>query len=525
MKLAEAYSIDLSTPLYGRREFGQPIPKTAIPDTPMAPESAYQLIHDELALDGNPSLNLATFVNTWTDPWGTRLIEENLGKNFIDHEEYPKSNLVEKRLIWMLGELFGAERASGDINPDTAKGFYGSATIGSSEAIMLALIAHRKRWETSHGKNPRAHPLDRPFVLMSTHVHTCWDKYCRYFGVESLYVPMGATKFALTGEDVATLLATPIVDCPRVMDACGYADANAGGGLEGRTVGELVMTVGAVLGTTFTGNSDEVEAIGRAIDAYCLEHTDLHLDIPIHVDGASGGLILPFLGPTPEGGTPRPRFTFDEVPRVYSINVSNHKFGMTLPGMGSVLFRSSGIVPDTLKYDISYLGGSFVDYTVNFSRGTSMILLQYYNVLRWGQQGFRRVIASCMENTKRLLAALREQEDLKGRFEPISDTAHYPICVFAWGERPASWSMGQMVDTLRQRGWIVPSYQLPTDDPHKADGPEVFRIVVRQLVTAEMVDDLVRDLVDVVRTLDETPNAALQSALPQRPRYPVGRVC
>lgn len=227
------------TPLYGRKQFAQGIAKKAIPERPMAPDSAYQLIRDELALDGTPSLNLATFVNTWMDDWGKRLVVENLGKNFIDHEEYPQSNLVEKRVIRMLGEWYGTDFLSTDVDPDTATGFYGSATIGSSEAVMLGLIAHRKNWQTNNQRNPNRSPLDKPFVLMSTHVHTCWDKYCKYYNVGSLYVAMSDTKFSLTGEDVAQILSSTIADSPYaevIKDFCEYPDDYPG--LRTRTVGE-----------------------------------------------------------------------------------------------------------------------------------------------------------------------------------------------------------------------------------------------------------------------------------------------
>lgn len=504
------------TPLYGRREFAQGIPKKAIPEGPMPPDSAYQLIRDELTLDGTPSLNVATFVNTWADDWGRRLVEENLGKNFIDHEEYPQSNLVEKRIIWMLGDWYGTEFLSKDTDPDDAKGFYGSATIGSSEAVMLGLITHCRNWQTNNKKNPNRLPLDKPFVLMGTHIHSCFDKYCKYYNVGALYVPMSAVKFSLTGEDVAGILNSTIADSPyfeQIMEACEYPFDYPG--LATRTVGELVMAVGGVVGTTYTGNSDEVDLIGEAIEAYCERHSGSNVDIPIHVDAASGGFILPFTNATAEKPV---LFDFRDVARVKSINVSNHKFGGSLPGMGSVIFRDDTIVDqDYLVYDISYLGGHFKDFTVNFSRGSSMILLQYYNLLRWGKSGYGDVISNCMANAHRLIDGIANSDTLKGLFRPISDNDHYPICVFTWAGGEPDWSLSQFAEELRTFGWIVASYQLPTADPDKPDGIDVFRVVVRQVVSADHVDGLVSDMEIAVGNLENRNGSP-------RPPFPAGRL-
>ncbi len=505
------------TPLYGRKEFAEGIPKKAIPERPMAPDSAYQLIRDELCLDGTPALNLATFVNTWTDDWGMRLVTENIGKNFIDHSEYPQSNLVEKRIIWMLGEWYGTEFLSTDTNPDTAQGFYGSATIGSSEAVMLALIAHRWNWQKNNRKNPQRSRLDKPFVLMSAHVQSCWDKYCKYYDVGALYVDMSDTKLSLTGEDVARVLNSTIADSPyaaQIVEFCEYSEDDPR--LKRRTVGELVMAVGAVVGTTFTGNSDHVESIDDAVEEYCSSHASLNVDIPIHVDAASGGFILPFTNPTTKDPV---GFDFRDAKRVMSINVSNHKFGMTCPGMGTVVFRDSKVVDRKhLIYDISYLGGSFYDYTVNFSRGTSMVLLQYYNLLRWGKEGYRDVILNCMSNALRLIRGIETSDALKRLFVPISDNDHYPICVFRWAGAKPDWSLKEFTEALRAFGWIVPNYRLPITDPEDTSGLEVFRVVVRQVVSADHVDELIADMEEVVGQLESNHG-------PHRPDFPAGHVC
>lgn len=484
---------DYLTPLYGRREFQNPAPKTKIPDSPMLPESAHQLIKGELHLDGSPALNLATFVNTWMDEWATKLALDNINKNYIDHEEYPQSNLIEKRIIRMLGEWYGTEFAPGDADPDTAQGFYGSATIGSSEAVMLGLIAHRKAWQKNNKKNPQRNPLDRPFVLMSTHIHTCWDKFCKYYDAGVLYIPMTDTKFTIGCEDVAKTLSSTIADSDyykEIMEMCEYSPDDPA--LKTRTVGELVMAVGCTVGTTLTGNSDDVTGAGGAITDYINSHPGLSLDIPIHVDAASGGFILPFTN----SGTNDILFDFKSVERVKSINVSNHKFGLTYPGMGSVIFRDANVVDPKLIYKITYLGGNFYDYTVNFSRGAAPIILQYYNFLRLGLEGYKIVETNNVARAKQFVLGVEQSKVLGNRLQRISDQDHYPIVVFKWtGEQNGAKALS---DGLRKFGWIMPAYKLPTNDPENPNGIDVMRVVVRQNISADKLALLITDMETVV---------------------------
>ncbi|WP_295898803.1 pyridoxal-dependent decarboxylase [uncultured Vibrio sp.] len=504
-------------PVYGRKEFKRGVPKLSIPEEPMSPESAYRMIKDSLNLDGSPALNLATYVNTWMDEYAERLINENLDKNFIDHEEYPQSSLIEKRLVRMMGDMLGTEFDSEDTDPDNSKGFYGSVTVGSSEAIMLALIAHRKHWQNcnkgtkdENGNiviegNANRHPQDRPFLLMSTHVHSCWDKYCRYYDVGALYVSMGEDKYTLTGGDVTEVLSCPIKDSPyreEIITLCEYP-AEYLPTLDERTVGEFVMAVGSIAGTTFTGNGDDTEGIDNAVEAYCNAYP--YTDIPIHVDGASGGFMLPFTNQRAEDmGHKAQKFDFKQTKRVRSINVSNHKFGMVYPGMGSVIFRNKDVVDHDLIYDITYLGGSFVDYTVNFSRGSGVIISQYYNFLSWGHQGYQAVLDNCMDNTDHLINCVSDNPTLNQVFTPISDNVHYPIVVFKRSkpDDDYGWKMSDFADEMREYGWIIACYRLPTSEPENADGPYVFRIVVRQVITSEQIESMVKHMTTVVEELN-----------------------
>ncbi len=485
------------TPLYSRKEFQQVSSHTRIPESSMEPESAYQLIQEELHFDGSPSLNLATFVNTWMDEWGTRIGVEHLDKNFINHEEYPQSNMIEKRIIWMMGNWYGVEFTAKDADPNHARGYYGSTTIGSSEAIMLSLIAHKKNWSKQIRLNPQSSRYDRCFVVITTHMHTCWDKFGRYFDAGVLYIPLDDDKFIMTEDDVYEVLSSTIEDSPyrdQIVEFCEYPEEYLEN-LQNRTVGELVMAVGCATATTFTGNSDDVKGASDAIDRYCEEQKELQLDIPIHVDAGSGGFTLPF---TNNGGPNDVKFNFRDVPRARSINISNHKFGLVYPGLGTVIFRNSQVVDQSLIYRITYLGGNFYDYTVNFSRGTYAILMQYYNFLRLGLEGYRSVICSSVARARKFVSDLEKSQILDQWFENISDLDHYPIIVLKWRHGERGWTMKELSDGLRTFGWTIPTYQLPTHDHEEPDGMDVLRIVVRQNITGDKLYQLVQNMEQVV---------------------------
>ena len=501
---------DYLTPTYGRTEFQTPAPRTQIPRHSMPPESAYRIVADELNLDGRTGLNMATFVNTWMDDWATRLVVENLGKNFIDHEEYPQAYRIEKRIVWMLGDWFGTRFDPKDLDPETATGFYGTATIGTSEAVMLGLVAHRWAWQNNHLANANSNPLDRPFVLMSAHAHSCWDKYCRYYDVGAIYVPMTDTSFGMSEDAVYDALASNLCDGPYAEQVKAFYKKHMPESqfpdFGGRTLGELVMAVGSVVGSTYTGNSDDVAGASVAIDRYCEEHQQLGVSIPIHVDAASGGFILPFTNKLK--GDPIP-FDFNSVPRVKSINVSNHKFGLTCAGMGTVVFRDASVVDsDELIYQITYLGGRFDDYTVNFSRGTGMILAQYYNLLRFGLRGYRAVELGNVRRARCFVNDI-ERDSLLGRFlRHISDQQHYPIVVLGWAEPSQAeqrrWTLKDLSDALRMLGWIVPTYQLPLKNPKDTKhGLHVLRVVVRQNISADLLSRLVCDMRTIVEGFED----------------------
>ncbi len=548
------------TPVYGREEFAGSLNLSAavLPDAPTPADSTYQIIKNELLMDAQPGLNLATFCNeAYSDPWGERVVHDSVKKNFIDHTEYPGTQLAERRCIRMLARELGAdfeEANPATVGAESEQGFYGTATIGSSEAVMLGLIAHKFIWNLKHRVlldhqrelGIRVDPRDRPVVLMSSQVHGCWDKFCRYYDAVSLYVECEGPPYAVHDGRVFTEIMNTDIDDPdsryaeRIRTAIGYEP----GSQEGRTIGELVMAVGACVGTTFTGNSDDVPSIDDAVDDYCRAQNEeysrrqqadfrrfyqetyrqLHPehaedgptriprlgDIPIHVDAASSGFVLAF-----SSGGSALKFNFKDCPkRVLSINVSNHKFGMTFTGMGSVVFKDNRVVDRSLVYDIAYLGGNFIDYTVNFSRGSAMIVMQYYNFLRFGRQGYRAIMDNCVANTRWFVEQLKNHELLNATFKNVSnlgmgpsgdDTIYLPIIALTWrlaSDKRPTWDLVDMSDKLAQRGWVVPAYNIPRDTPEDTEGIQVLRIVVQQVVTRNKLGTLIEDMDTALKHLN-----------------------
>jgi glutamate decarboxylase len=441
----------VSPPTYGGRWFAEEIPAHTLPDSGMPAAAAYQLIVDELNLDGNPTLNLASFVTTWMEPEADRLALAASNRNFIDHDEYPQTEKFHARVITMLGRLFHAPAREQPV---------GTATVGSSEAIMLGLLAHKLSWRKRRQSAGQA--ADRPNVVMGADVHTCWEKFAAYFDVEARLVPMERDSYTLGPEE-----AEPFID-------------------------ENTIAVGAVMGTTYTGGLDDVAGLAALLD----DLQDRHgWDIPIHVDAASGGFLLPFV---------KPKFAWDfRVPRVRSINVSNHKFGLVYPGMGSLLFRDSSALPDEMVFNITYLGGSMPNCSLNFSRSSAPIVLQYYNFLRLGREGYQRIVNNSVANAQELARRLVGT----GAFESLSAGSGLPIVALrlkgAHEGGPADLTAEEISDRLRRRGWIIPAYHLP---PNASD-IGVLRMVVKENFGRELADDLVADIEAIIGRRDDSgPN-------------------
>lgn len=426
-------SEDVLTPTYSGRGFTHTVPKYRVPSQGMSPEAAYRLVHDELNLDGNPALNLASFVTSWMEPEADQLATETLNKNLIDQDEYPQTEMIHQRVVSMIGRLFHAPAGAAPT---------GTATIGSSEAIMLGMLAHKRSWQRrreSEGKDTA-----RPNLVIGADVHTCWEKFANYFEVEARIVPMAVDRYVIGPDEVE-----PLID-------------------------ERTIAVAGVLGTTFTGQLDDLRGIN---DLLARMNSEKGLHIPLHIDAASGGFIAPFS---------EPELAWDfRLPQVSSINVSNHKFGLVYPGMGTVIFRDRSDLPEELVFHINYLGGDMPNYSLNFSRASNSVILQYYNFLRLGHDGYARIVKAMIENARALAAQLERIEGLA----LMNDGARFPIVALR-AEDPDAIDLAAVSHLLRERGWIVPSYTLPPN----AEKITVLRMVVRESFSRDMVDLLAHDV-------------------------------
>lgn len=440
------------TPAYTGRFSMTPVPALRLPDESMDPEQTYRFIHDELMLDGSSRLNLATFVTTWMDPEAGQLMSETFDKNMIDKDEYPVTAAIEQRCVCMVADLFHAENLRDD-DPSTA---IGVSTVGSSEAVMLAGLAMKWRWRERVGADWKGRT---PNMVMGSNVQVVWEKFCRYFDVEARYLPMEEGRYVITPE--------------QVIDA----------------VDEDTIGVVAILGTTFTGELEPVGEICAALDTLA---ADGKLDVPVHVDAASGGFVVPFL---------HPLTVWDfRLPRVVSINVSGHKYGLTYPGIGFVVWRNAEHLPEDLVFRVNYLGGDMPTFTLNFSRSGNQVVGQYYNFLRLGRDGYTQVM-KCLSDTAQWLArelAVMPGPDNKPVFEVISDGSAIPVVAFTLVEG-TRYTVFDVSALLRSYGWQVPAYTMPDNATNVA----VLRIVVREGFSANLARALRDDLVEVLTKLDK----------------------
>jgi len=420
---------------YADRHMDQTVSKYEIPADGMDARVAYQVIRDEMNLDGNPSLNLASFVTTFMEPEADQLLKETANKNLVDQDEYPQTEEIHQRVVSMMGRMLNAPQECDPV---------GTCTVGSSEAIMLGLLAHKWSWKKR--RQDAGQSIDKPNVVFSADVHTCWEKFARYFDVEQRMVPLKKDQFYMTADQLE-----------------GYVDENT-------------IAVGCVIGTTFTGQLDDV----RGINDYLKKiKEEKGWEIPIHCDGASGGFVAPFVYPDVE-------WDF-RLEHVKSVNISNHKFGLVYPGIGTVVFRDRSDLPEDLVFNITYLGGSMPNYSLNFSRASSMVLLQYYNFLRLGQQGYRRIMQNIMDNAHYLEDRLLET----GAFELLNESKYLPTVTVRMKDRSLPSRVPYMIsDLLRQYGWIVPAYVLPAD----ADDVHVLRMVVKENFSRDMAEKFAEDM-------------------------------
>lgn len=420
-------------PTFAAREAIEPIPRYAMPEHGMAPRTAYQLVHDELMLDGNSRLNLATFVTTWMEDEARQLMQESFDKNMIDKDEYPQTAELEMRCVNILARLWNS--------PDHEEAT-GCSTTGSSEAAMLGGMALKWNWRKRRQAEGKA--ADRPNMVMGANVQVCWEKFCRYWEVEPRFVPCEGNRFILDPELAASM-----------------CDEN--------TIGVV-----AIMGSTYDGSYEPVQALNTALDKLQSEKS---LDIPIHVDGASGGFIAPFL---------QPELVWDfRLPRVKSINTSGHKFGLVYPGVGWVIWRDKAELPEELIFHCAYLGGDLPNFALNFSRPGNQVVAQYYNFIRLGHEGYTRIQQASQDVALYLSGEIAKL----GPFDLVSDGSDIPV--FCWKlKAPTNFSLYDMAESLRHRGWLVPAYPMPANRQDLV----VQRIVVREGLSRDMADLLLDDM-------------------------------
>ncbi|BDB61395.1 MULTISPECIES: glutamate decarboxylase [Rhodococcus] len=434
-------------PAFTGRLGTEPIPALRLPKSETDPEATYQFIHDELMLDGSSRLNLATFVTTWMDPQAGRIMAETFDKNMIDKDEYPATAEIETRCVNMVADLFNAD----DLDPADPSSATGVSTIGSSEAVMLGGLALKWRWREA--RKAAGKDASKPNLVLGSNVQVVWEKFCRYFDVEPKYLPMEPGRYVITPE--------------QVRDA----------------VDENTIGVVAILGTTFTGELEPVAEIAAALDELAASGGP---DVPLHVDAASGGFVVPFLHPDLE-------WDF-RVPRVVSINVSGHKYGMTYPGIGFVVWRSKEHLPEDLVFRVNYLGGDMPTFTLNFSRPGNQVIGQYYNFIRLGVAGYTQIMETLRDTALMLSKQISEIENMA----IITDGSAIPVISFEVTGDPG-FTVFDISHELRARGFQVPAYTMPAD----AEDVAVLRIVLREGFSRDIAHKLGEDIADVVGYLRE----------------------
>ena len=433
--------------IFGSKVMRQPAPAERIPQHMTRSEIAYQMVKDETFPQTQPRLNLATFVTTYMDDYGTKLMNEAVGINYIDETEYPRVAVMCGRCINMVANMWNT--------PEKGDWKTGAVGIGSSEACMLGGVAAWLRWRER--RKAEGKPYDKPNLVMSTAYQVVWEKFCQLWQIEMRTVP-------ITHEH-------PTLDIDAALDMCD----------------ENTICIVPIMGVTWTGMNDDVEALNTALDEY---NGRTGYNIPIHIDAASGGFILPFLNP-------EKKWDF-RLKWVYSISTSGHKYGLVYPGLGWVVWKDKKYLPKDMSFSVNYLGASISQVGLNFSRPAAQILAQYYNFIHLGVEGYTEIHSNSMDIAKYCHKAIGKMPCFKN----YSETLENPLFIWTMDpdyEKEAKWTLFDLQDKLMQSGWMVPAYTMPKD----IEDMVVMRIVVRQGMSRDMADMLIEDITNAVAELEK----------------------
>ncbi len=439
---------ELDDSVFAGQDMTSAVPKYKFPGSESSPEQAFQIVADEIMLDGNSRQNLATFCQTWEEPQVHELMMLSIDKNMIDRDEYPQTAEIERRAVHMMADLWNAPQSVNTV---------GSSAIGSSEACMMAGMAAKWRWRAK--RRAAGLPTDNPNMVCGP-VQVVWHKFAKYWDIQMREVPMSPGHYAMDAADMLERV-----------------DANT-------------IFVVPTLGVTYTGKYEMVKPLADALDQL---HTNTGLDIDIHVDGASGGFLAPFCNPDLE-------WDF-RLPRVKSISASGHKFGLAPLGVGWVVWRDKAELPDDLIFHVNYLGGDMPVFQLNFSRPAGQIVAQYYDFLRLGREGYRRIHMASYETGKYLAGIIPQL----GPFELLCDSnPDTGIPTVTWRIREGTdpgYTLFDLADRLRMQGWQVPAYTLTGT----ASDIPVQRILVRQGVSRDLASLLVDDIRDAIAHFSKHP--------------------
>lgn len=424
-------------------EFNEDVSDDHFPKHSISAFAAEAIVNSEAWTDSQPVMNLSSFVTTFTEPEAMKIAERHFLKNYIDHDMYPQLFAMESRMVRWLHDLWNGPD---DVEP------YGTATVGSSEACMLAGLAHKWNWR--QGQEAAGKDGSSPNLVTGGNVQIVWKKFMRYFDVEPKIAPLKLGNYRLTTEHLEAL------------------------------VDENTIAVVAIAGQTFTGEDDDIQEIHDWLDAY-QERTGI--DIPMHIDAASGGFVNPFLYPD---------YAWDfRLPRVKSINASGHKFGLVPPGLGWIIFREREVFNKDLVFYVNYLGGEMPTATLNFSRNAAQVAYQYYTFVRLGFDGYKEIMQRTVDNAQHL----RELLVASGYFEIMNQTQRIPVVALTLKNTFTNFNEFDISAKVRERGWVLSAYSMPPN----AESVNSLRIVVRPHLNHNVINGLAKDIIHACDWLKE----------------------